>query len=461
MPLPPPFTPLSPVLPSETLTTKRPTSLLPPTSKTKRFQLFSSELGLIQLDELLNEEGQKALETIIGQTTTTSKKKKQESERREQLLKQQGLLIEDVSLSAASSPESHPNTATTTTATATTAITKTGCWWMDCSNPTPKELEVISKTFRIHPLTTEDIQVQEQREKVELFPHYTFVCFRAFDVDPISELIKPFNFYILIFKEGLVTFHFQPSPHCDTVRERCDQLKSYMDMTPDWMNYALIDAITDSFAPIILEVEMEAVSIDELSLVLRKADRADMLKRISRCRKKSTQVARLLGSKIDVIKSLKKRYQEKIKEQKIQQQQLAQQHQQSDLDLQLQYQQLLEQFPFSDVLLYLSDIQDHVVTMIQNINHYDRILHRAHTNYLAQVNLELIETYNRTNSVMNRLTFLATVFIPLTIIGSLWGMNVYVPGKGHSDDSYFWWILAGMAIYTAVCLHFGKRLGLV
>lgn len=61
--------------------------------------------------------------------------------------------------------------------------------------------------------------------------------------------------------------------------------------------------------------------------------------------------------------------------------------------------------------------------MLQNVNHYDRILHRAHTNYLAQVNLELTQTYNMTNNVMNRLTFLATVFIPLSLIGGLWGMN--------------------------------------
>lgn len=99
--------------------------------------------------------------------------------------------------------------------------------------------------------------------------------------------------------------------------------------------------------------------------------------------------------------------------------------------------------------------------MVQNINHYDRILHRAHTNYLAQVNLELTQTYNMTNNVMNRLTFLATVFIPLTLIGSLWGMNVYVPGKDHTDLGYFYWILAGMALYCTGCLSFGKRLGLL
>jgi Mg2+ and Co2+ transporter CorA len=99
--------------------------------------------------------------------------------------------------------------------------------------------------------------------------------------------------------------------------------------------------------------------------------------------------------------------------------------------------------------------------MAQNINHYDRILHRAHTNYLAQVNLELTQTYVMTNSVMNRLTFLATVFIPLTLIGGLWGMNVKVPGKDFIDLVYFYWILGGMAMYCTACVYFGKRMGLL
>jgi Mg2+ and Co2+ transporter CorA len=73
----------------------------------------------------------------------------------------------------------------------------------------------------------------------------------------------------------------------------------------------LIDNVTDSFAPLITQVELETVSIDELSLMLHKSERFDMLKRISRCRKRTTQLSRLLTTKADVMKSLIKRYDEK------------------------------------------------------------------------------------------------------------------------------------------------------
>jgi Mg2+ and Co2+ transporter CorA len=153
-----------------------------------------------------------------------------------------------------------------------------------------------------------------------------------------------------------------------------------MSITPDWMNYALIDSVTDSFAPIILEIEMEAVSIDELSLVLKKSEQGDMLKRISRCRKKSTQMSRLLGSKLDFIKSLMKRYEDKNREY-LEQQQGASFPQQVSNALILATNDPLavastntgskvntaigtpvlnaldDKKAFSDVLLYLGDIQ--------------------------------------------------------------------------------------------------------
>ncbi|KAI9257226.1 hypothetical protein BDA99DRAFT_515851 [Phascolomyces articulosus] len=323
---------------------------------------------------------------------------------------------------------------------------KTSGWWIDVLSPTDEEMRTISKTFHIHPLTAEDVMAQEPREKMELFPNYTFITFRSFHIDVYTEQIRPFNFYILIFKQGLLTFHFKPSNIPDKVRERTDQLKSYMTITPDWMNYALIDAVTDEFAPTILQVEMEAVSIDELSLVLKRSEQSDMLRRISRCRRRSTQLSRLLTSKMDVLKSLMKRYEDWAN---------------GDDDLSDDPLTAEGKKAFSDVCLYLGDIQDHVVTMVQNISHYNRILGRAHTNYLAQVNVELTQTYGLTNMVMNRLTFLATVFIPLTVAGGLFGMNVRVPGQGYVDLNFFFWILTGLAFYCIAAVFFGRYIGML
>lgn len=186
-------------------------------------------------------------------------------------------------------------------------------------------------------------------------------------------------------------------PHPPNVRRRIRQLAEHQYTDSDWISYAIIDNITDAYAPIIEQIEKEVDDIDDdilrlhnrqpsdegsqqqaaprntskgaaLLRNLRKAGNlsgsdyekvptdgtddsdtsaeasvGDMLFRVGECRKKVMGLYRLLGNKADVIKGLAKRCNE--------QWQVA---------------------PRSDVGLYLGDIQDHIVTMTGNLTHYER-----------------------------------------------------------------------------------------
>lgn len=91
------------------------------------------------------------------------------------------------------------------------------------------------------------------------------------------------------------------------MRRRIKQLKDYINVTSDWISYALIDDITDAFGPLIQSIEYEVDSIDELVLILKDAEQSDMLRRIGTCRKKVMGLLRLMGNKADVVKGLAKR----------------------------------------------------------------------------------------------------------------------------------------------------------
>lgn len=179
-------------------------------------------------------------------------------------------------------------------------------------------------------------------------------------------------------------------------------------MTPEWINYALIDNITDSFAPLIQHTELEVDSIDDLVLVLNGSEQNDMLRRIGSCRKTVMQLLRLLGPKADVVRSLIKRYEDKAKELKYNNL-LRESHSATALNTMPEQEVKVHH----EVTLYLGDIQDHIITMLQNVNHYDLILGRAHRNYLGQITIELSQAGNTTNEVINRLTFFATIVVPL------------------------------------------------
>lgn len=248
---------------------------------------------------------------------------------------------------------------------------------------------------------------QEAREKVELFRNYYFVNYRTFDQDEQSEsYLEPVNMYFVVFKGGVISFHFSQMPHPPNVRRRIRQLAEHQYTDSDWISYAIIDNITDAYAPLIEQVEKEVDDIDDEILQLhsrpdpssqpgntygntgaekakqsqirqskgakllnafktgdphnvyeklaesddddmtvgqKESTHGDMLMRVGECRKKVMGLYRLLGNKADVIKGLAKRCNE--------QWQVA---------------------PRSDVGLYLGDIQDHIVTMTGNLTHYEK-----------------------------------------------------------------------------------------
>ena len=117
-----------------------------------------------------------------------------------------------------------------------------GVWWLDVVNPSEAEVGALSRAFSIHPLTTEDIMTQEAREKVELFKQYYFVCFRTFyQMDKTSErFMEPVNFYMVVFRDGVISFSFTDNPHAVNVRKRIGRLRDYVSLSSDWICYAMM-----------------------------------------------------------------------------------------------------------------------------------------------------------------------------------------------------------------------------
>lgn len=156
------------------------------------------------------------------------------------------------------------------------------------------------------------------------------------------------------------------------VRRRIRQLNDYMSPSADWISYAIIDDVTDAYAPLVQTIEDEVDDIDDKILALHSSQEdekskkqnknsdaksekgekgeplsgdagGDMLRHVGECRKKVMSLYRLLGNKADVIKGFAKRCNEHW-----------------------------DVAPRSEIGLYLGDIQDHIVTMTGNLSHYEK-----------------------------------------------------------------------------------------
>ncbi|EDK40107.2 hypothetical protein PGUG_04205 [Meyerozyma guilliermondii ATCC 6260] len=341
-----------------------------------------------------------------------------------------------------------------------------GTWWLDCVCPTDAEMKMLAKAFGIHPLTAEDIRMQETREKVELFRSYYFVCFHTFEPDDESEdYLEPINVYIVVFRDGVLTFHFSPLSHPANVRRRIRQLRDYVDVSSDWICYALIDDITDGFAPVITGIEYEADAIEDSVFVARDLDFSNMLQRIGEARRKVMTLMRLLSGKADVIKMFAKRCQDEAAGVASS---TAPTGFPPGVPAGLTGGAATPVYPppawgkaqpRADIALYLGDIQDHVITMFQNLLAYEKIFSRSHSNYLAQLQVESFHSNNMVTEMLSKVTLIGTLLVPLNLITGLFGMNVHVPGEGGSNLHWFFGIV-GVMVFIIIIFFLGARMWL-
>ncbi|KAK2070142.1 hypothetical protein P8C59_004666 [Phyllachora maydis] len=282
------------------------------------------------------------------------------------------------------------------------------------------------------------IKAEKSREKIELFPSYYFACFRSFyvgtDEQTQEKEYKPFNIYVIVFREGTLSFTYASNPHASHVRKRITMLKDYVALSSDWICYALIDDIVDCFAPEISKLEQESDQIEDDVFIARTGDMARFLRKIGTARKNVMGLMRLLGGKADVLKGFTKRCNENYKV-----------------------------TPRMDIGLYLGDIQDHVITMMTNLGHFEKILSRAHSNYLAQLSIDSISQGTSTNRVLSKITVLASIIVPLNVVTGLFGMNVAVPWQSDNNQTLyaFYGILGGLGAFVLITLILARVYRLV
>lgn len=188
------------------------------------------------------------------------------------------------------------------------------------------------------------------------------------------------------------------------------------------------DNIVDSFAPAIHRIELITEGIEDSVFVARADDMHSFLRRIGAVRKNTLGLMRILGGKADVLKGFTKRCNENYKV-----------------------------TPRMDIGMYLGDIQDHVVTMMTNLTHFEKILSRAHSNYLAQLTIDSIAQGTKTNEVLSKITFLASVIVPLNVVTGLFGMNVHVPWQETENLHAFIAILCSLLGFVLISLLIARK----
>ena len=325
-------------------------------------------------------------------------------------------------------------------------------WWFDICDATDADVSVVSQALSIHPLTAEDIAIREPREKVEVFKNYYLISFLTLVDRDSSESERPAipataEIYILVFQYGVVTFSPSGCKHVHRVRERARKMHDPSILSSDWICYALMyasliptnvtqltkpsDDIVDSFEPFTRAAEIESEAIEDQVYIARIDDVKELIPQVDVLRKKITHIIRCLHGKVDVLNGFVKRCQAPDR---------------------------LPVFPDGDLLLYLGDVQDHLVTTLSTLAHIDEIIGRSQANSLAQLSATNLRISYKITSVMSKVTVLATIFVPCHFVTGLFGMNVAVPGEDTPGLSWFFGIVGSFVVFMIVCLAVAAKL---
>ncbi|HXC51661.1 MAG TPA: magnesium transporter CorA family protein [Candidatus Limnocylindrales bacterium] len=286
--------------------------------------------------------------------------------------------------------------------------------WMDCGAPAPDELEALEKTLGLHPLTVEDLTHRNQRAKLEEYPGYLFLVVHWFA--SADTTAHPHELHFIVGRNWIATIY--DDRRILPVEEAWQAFLRGHAREPhgaDGELYRLLDHLVDSHAPILATIE------DRLEHLSIQASRGDGMQgdigRVVIVRRALMRVRRQLAPQRDVIGALSRRE---------------------------------HGFISQKSLFYFRDVSDHIHREYESIESL-----RELAQSVMEVQLALVE--RQQNQVIQRLTVLSTIFLPLNFLTGFFGMNfAHLP---FDDDRLLMLAIAAMALLPTVLLLWFRRKG--
>ena len=287
--------------------------------------------------------------------------------------------------------------------------------WVDLAAPTPDEGRILSDVFHFHPLSVEDAMSAMQFPKIEAYPGYLYMVLHGIDVEAGAGAFATRDVDFFLGPNYLLTIHDGRSRSVARLRQMCEQYDRVLSEGPAALMHRIIDQMVDNYRPVVEGLEERIDELEEEAFL----GHEQLVRQMLRLRHDLASMRRVLTPQRDVIGRLARR-----------------------------------EFPIiSDELAYrFRDVYDHVVRSSE-----EAILFQDRVTGILEVNLATVS--NRLNKVMQVLTVMSTIFLPLTVLTGMWGMNIGLPHLPGGDRYHFWWIVIIMLAISGSMLALFRRRG--
>ncbi|TXE14939.1 magnesium/cobalt transporter CorA [Seonamhaeicola algicola] len=275
-------------------------------------------------------------------------------------------------------------------------------------------IENLGKHYDIHHLVLEDIVNIAQRPKVDDHQTYLFVVLKMLYYNNNNQLVSEQVSFIL-GKNYVFTFQEAEGDVFDPIRDRIRNAKGRIrNMQADYLLYTLIDAIVDHYFSII---EILGDKIEDLETdVFTNKTSDDLSIQIQDLKREVLRVRRAVFPLRDIINKIEKNDTALIN---------------------------------SKTIHYFKDVYDHLTQVSENIELHREVIGGLMGMYLTSIS-------NKMNEVMKVLTIMASIFIPLTFIAGVYGMNfAYIPELQYKYAYFVFWGV--MVVLFLILLYYFKR----
>jgi magnesium transporter len=291
--------------------------------------------------------------------------------------------------------------------------------WMNIIHPNPDDIEALRESYPfLHPLNLEDMLSPMERPKLDEDDNYLFVVLHFPQWDPVQRLSRAQEIDIVIGRGYLVTIHDGTLKPVARLFQQCEADTStrqrYMGRGANHTFYAIIDVLVDHVFPMLRKIDKNIETIEESIFTY---DTRQVIREITLVRRDVIALRRIIRQQVPILEALEDTEHPIIHE---------------------------------DFEEYFGDLVDHMSKARDFIDEDFEIVGN-----LAET-ADMLANY-RTNEVMRILTVISVIMLPLTLISSVYGMNVPLPLQ--NDPYSFLVISLGMVLLTLVLLFYFRRRG--
>jgi len=289
--------------------------------------------------------------------------------------------------------------------------------WVNIERPRQADRAWLEEHFEFHPLDYEDVFSRNQRPKVDEYDDYLFVVLHFPAYDKHVGRLNAAELDVFLGPDFVITLPNEPIQPLEYLFERCRTREDLRDQLfskgPGYLLYKIVDDCVDASFPMLRKMGNKLERLEE-----------DIFE----------------GRSAEIVRDISNVKQEIINFRKIIRPQRAA----------LQDLERTKRYVPEDLEIYFDDINDaneRVWDMLENFKEVVEGLEGTNESVLS----------HRLNDALRALTAVSVILLPLTLIASIWGMNVHVPGEGQTEG--FWIVVGAMVVVLALMLAYFRRRG--